>query len=79
MRFLLLDLVVIFDIGVIHFLPKCALNGVVFIVFCFDILSRCIIALSEFSKLNFLFYCDFMQDNCSLIVCIRRSTNLIAL
>ena len=38
------------DIGVLNFLPKCASNGVMSIVFCFDILSRCIIALSEFSK-----------------------------
>ena len=68
MRFLLLGLIEMFDIGVLHFLPKCAANGVVFIVFCFDILSRCIIALSEFSKLIFLFNCDFMQDNCRLIV-----------
>ena len=62
----------IFDIGVLHFLPKCASNGVIFIVFCFDILNRCIIAFSEVSKLYFLFnarfHLDFMQDNCRLIV-----------
>ena len=57
-----------FDKGVLHFLPKCASKGVVVIVFCFDIRSRCIIALSEFSKLNFLFNCDFKQDNCHFIV-----------
>ena len=74
-----MDLVVIFDIGVLHFLPKCASNGVMFIVFCLDILSRCIIALSEFSNSNFLFNWDFMQDNWRLIVWIIRSTNPTAL
>ena len=45
----------------------------------FYVLNRCKIALSESSKLNFLFYSDFMQDNCRLIVWIIRSTSPIAL
>ena len=49
----MLSLVVIFEIGVLHALPKCASNGVMSIVFCFKILSRCIIACSECSKLSF--------------------------
>ena len=59
---------VILEKGVLHFLPKCASNGVMSIVFCFEILSRCIFAYSECSKLKFLFSCHFMQDNCRLIV-----------
>ena len=57
-----------FEICVLHFLPKCASNGVVSIVYCFDILNRCIIARSDCSKLYFLFSCVFIHDSCLLIV-----------
>ena len=76
---MLLGLVVILEIGVLHFLPKFASNGVMSIVFCFEIFSCCIIAYSECSNLKFLLSCDFMQDNCRLIVWIKRSTRPIAL
>ena len=33
----------IFEIGVLHLLTKCPSNGVISIVFCLDILNRCII------------------------------------
>ena len=45
----------IFEFGVLHFLPKCASNGLRSNVFCLDILKRCIIAYSDVSSLNFLF------------------------
>ena len=57
-----------FEIGVLHFLPKCAPKGVVSIVFCVDILNRCKIAFSNCSQLNFLFSCVFIHDSCRLIV-----------
>ena len=37
----------ILEISVLHFLPKCASNGVMPIVCCFENLRRCIIAYSE--------------------------------
>ena len=57
-----------FGIGVLHVLPKCAANGVVSIVFCFDVLNRCTIACSHCSKLSFSFNCVFIHDSCRLIV-----------
>ena len=43
----------ILEIGVLHSLPKCASNGVMCFVFCFEILSRCIIACRDCCKLYF--------------------------
>ena len=40
-----------FEICVLHFLPKGASNGVMSIVL-FEILNRCLIAYSDYSKLS---------------------------
>ena len=40
MKILLIDLVVIFKIGVLHRQPKCASNGGIFVVLLLDIRKR---------------------------------------
>ena len=69
----------IFEVGVLHRLPKWHSNGVISIVFCLDILNGCIITCIECSRLKFLFECAFMHDNWRLIDWIKRSNSPISL
>ena len=53
----------IFEIGVLQRLTQCASNGEIFVVFCLDILNRCITACIECSGIIILFRCAFIHDN----------------
>ena len=71
---------VMFDIGVLSFLPKCAVNGAIFVVvlgmsFIFWIISVILSASVIFDHLGSL----FRTERRRFIVCIRRSIIPLAL
>ena len=75
-----LGVVLILLSGVFGFLPKCAWKGVTFVVFCLQIRNWYTIDLIASLIVNVLFLVsNFIQPKRLLIVCIKRSTNPIAL